>query len=150
MIGAAEENENDIEEFLNDTVAVDNDTLQVYVYIEDSDGADVDVSIYGIDSDGDEFEEHTGVLNAPEGDLDTVEIDADPETYDSYRVILEGETEPDAMEIGVISRLEGGAGIGGISWGTEIFGLQAWIIALGALLVVGYVYTSGNGDNGRH
>lgn len=124
-------------EVLNETVSVDDDTQSVYAEIDANETTDAapTVTFYGID--GNETETQTGQqsVTVTANQTELVEhADVDPDAYDSYRIVVEGDDSAiDGATAGIIQKVAGGGmGLLGGSGGAGS--------AVAALAVIGGAY----------
>lgn len=128
---------------VEDTFSVDNDTELLRVSAENLSADTADVTVYGIDSDGNESQEATATLNTSSTTSDTYEYSSiDTTLYTDYRVTVNSTGGADQI---IISKLEevtssgGGAilsdtilTIGGVSLSGSTLG-AALIVLVSAL-----------------
>ncbi|GGK64628.1 hypothetical protein [Haloarcula sebkhae] len=119
------------------TVAVDNQTQQVYLEVTNTSAQTVDYTVYGV-SDGITTQVDSGAVSAADGETTEKTFAVDSGEYDSYRILVEEDgTDSDNetaenIEIGEIVQQESGGAIFG-GGGDGIFTPMNILIA--ALLV---------------
>lgn len=97
------------------TVAVDNQTQQVYLEVTNTSGQSVDYTVYGV-SDGITTQVDSGQVSAADGETTEKTFAVDSSEYDSYRIVVEEDgTDSDSesaesIEIGEIVQQESGGG----------------------------------------
>jgi hypothetical protein len=135
-------------ELHNSTYAVDEDDKEVYVDILNTSGDPVDVTFYGIDSDGNETQVSTETVSAASGEVVELNVTVDASTYVEYRVVVEADEGVSAEDItsGTLSKLGGGGGfsVDSIDFSAEYFGIPLWLHLVVGSSVIG-VY-AGVGD----
>ncbi|WP_420182835.1 hypothetical protein ACNO8S_16235 (plasmid) [Haloarcula sp. KBTZ06] len=100
------------------TVAVDNQTQQVYLEVTNTSGQSVDYTVYGV-SDGITTQVDSGQVSAADGETTEKTFAVDSSEYDSYRIVVEEDgTDSDSesaesIEIGEIVQQESGGAIFG-------------------------------------
>lgn len=127
------------EPIAEDTLGVDNDTQAVQALAENATGT-LDVTVYGVDADGNETEVATGTLDATGNSTDTYEYSSlDPSTYGEYRVVVDGDADAETIEIAKVQVVSGGGGLIGDLGGTNVvagLGALAGLVALGGAAYV--------------
>jgi len=101
------------------TVAVNNQTQQVYLEVTNTSGQSVDYSVYGV-SDGITTQVDSGQVSAASGETTEKTFAVDSSEYDDYRIVVEEDgTDSDSesaesIEIGeIVQQSSGGAIFGG-------------------------------------
>ncbi|WP_336135558.1 hypothetical protein [Natronomonas amylolytica] len=132
--------------FHDSTHSVSSNTSHIFVDVEDTNGSDVTVTIYGIDSTGAETQVNQTTLNAPSGEVASYQYeDVNATKYPEYRVTVEGTGDaPVSVESGAADETSSGAGFDL----SETFAIPGWVIAIIALAVVAGLL-SANGNGGR-
>lgn len=123
------------DELHNQTYDVDDSDKQVYVDVQGTNGSSVRVEFYGIDSNGTETMVHNQDLTAGPDEVASANVTVDNATYDSYRVVVYGHSQPDFLEVGTLSKLAGGGGP--VDFSAKIFGVPIWGVLLALLVVAG-------------
>lgn len=105
------------------TVAVNNQTQQVYLEVTNTSAQSVDYTVYGV-SDGITTQVDSGQVSAASGETTEKTFAVDSSEYDSYRIVVEEDgTDSDSesaesIEIGeIVQQSSGGAIFGGGSDG---------------------------------
>jgi len=132
------------DQLADETVAVDNDTQEVYLKVTNTSGDQVDYVVYGVD-EGITTEVNSGSISATEGNSTQTTFAADTDSYDSYRFVVnqdpdDGDNETvESVEVGeIVSQESGGGAIfagtgGGLVTPMNI--LIAVLVAAGAYLL---------------
>jgi|GEM_PF-2714123 len=101
------------------TVAVNNQTQQVYLEVTNTSAQSVDYTVYGV-SDGITTQVDSGMVSAASGETTEKTFAVDSSEYDSYRIVVEEDgTDSDSesaesIEIGeIVQQSSGGAIFGG-------------------------------------
>lgn len=111
----------------NETVTVDNDTRAVYAQATNITNDTADVTVYGIDANGNETQEATGTLDTSTTETDLYEFTSvDAANYSEYRVVITGDGA-DSTEIGTVQEVSGGGG--GFIGGSGGVGLGVLVVA---------------------
>jgi hypothetical protein len=124
------------------THAVDDNTTEVYLDVEDTNGTDVDVTVYGVESDGNESQVDTAVLNAASGETDTYNYtNIEPSTYDEYRITVtnttSGQDAPASISSGIKEDTSDGGG--GFDLSQNYFGVPLYILIFLGIGVGGFL-----------
>ncbi|AAV44367.1 unknown (plasmid) [Haloarcula marismortui ATCC 43049] len=101
------------------TVAVNNQTQQVYLEVTNTSAQSVDYTVYGV-SDGITTQVDSGMVSAASGETTEKTFAVDSSEYDDYRIVVEEDgTDSDnetaeSIEIGeIVQQSSGGAIFGG-------------------------------------
>ncbi|KOX93221.1 hypothetical protein AMS69_10160 [Haloarcula rubripromontorii] len=126
------------------TVAVDNQTQQVYLEVTNTSGQSIDYTVYGV-SDGITTKVDSGQVSAAANQTSEQTFAVDSSEYDSYRIVVEeDDTDSDSesaesIEIGkIVQQSSGGGGIfggGGDGLLTPMNILIAALLAAAAFLL---------------
>ena len=126
---------------MSHTMSVGEDTEGIHVTAENASDT-LDVTVYGLDSDGNETQVATGTLDATGETTDTYEFrDINATKYPSYRVNVTGATDSTTVEYVEINKLQlvgGGGLLGGLGGSSPIvwLGLAAVVTAGVGLLLM--------------
>ena len=127
----------------DETVAVDNQTQQVYLEVTNTSSQSVDYTVYGV-SDGITTQVDSGAVSAADGETTEKTFAVDSSEYNEYRIVVEEDgTDSDsesaeAIDIGEIVQQSSGGGIfggGGDGLFTPMNILIAALLAAAAFLL---------------
>ena len=126
------------------TVAVDNQTQQVYLEVTNTSGQSLDYTVYGV-SDGITTQVDSGTVSAASGETTEQTFAVDSSEYGEYRVVVEEDSSDsdsesaESIEIGkIVQQSSGGGGIfggGGDGLLTPMNILIAVLLAAAAFLL---------------
>jgi hypothetical protein len=97
------------------TVAVDNQTQQVYLEVTNTSGQSLDYTVYGV-SDGITTQVDSGTISAASGETTEQTFAVDASEYEDYRIVVEEDSSDsdsesaESIEIGKIVQQESGGG----------------------------------------